>query len=335
MSHLKIENFPNQLEQSIAAREHLFDERHEAAFRLFNGHLEGDPNLVVDLYGTTVVLQNCAEPPGGGDQVVHIAQRVLLERLPWVDSVLLKERNGITEEAKQGYLIYGERPTRKVRESGVWYALDLLMNQDASFYLDTRFVRQWALENLADKDVLNTFAYTGSLGVAATAGGAATVIQTDLNKRFLNVAKESHLLNGFPIDKSHFQTADFFPQIKRLKRAEQSFDCIILDPPFFSTTHRGTVDLAKDTIRLINKLRPLVRDGGQIIAINNALYLSGDAYLQSLIALCEGGFVEIEKLIPVSEDITGYPETIQSPPITDPLPFNHATKIALLRINHA
>jgi len=322
------------LEQSIAAREHLFDERHQAAFRLFNGHLEGNPNLVVDLYGKTIVLQNCAEPPGDGDQVIQIAQGILLKRLPWVDSILLKERNGVTTEAKRGRLIYGEKPTRKVQEHGVWYALDLLMNQDASFYLDTRLVRQWAMENLAGKRVLNTFAYTGSLGVAATAGGAATVIQTDLNKRFLNVAKESHLLNGFPIDKSHFQTADFFPQIKRLKRAGERFDCVILDPPFFSTTERGIVDLANDTIRLINKLRPLVRDGGQIVAINNALYLSGAAYMQSLERLCESGFVEIEGLIPVFKDITGYPQTIQLPSITDPAPFNHSTKIALLRITH-
>jgi len=316
------------------AREHLFDERHHAAFRLFNGHLEGNSNLVVDLYGKTIVLQNCAEPPGDGDQIIQSAQKLLLERLPWVDSVLLKERNGVTSEAKRGRLIYGERPARKVQEHGIWYALDLLMNQDASFYLDTRLMRLWAIENLAGKRVLNTFAYTGSLGVAAMASGADRVIQTDLNKRFLNVAKESYALNGFPIDKSHFQATNFFPQVKRLKRAGEHFDCVILDPPFFSTTERGTVDLAKDTIRLINKLRPLVRDGGQIVAINNALYLSGAAYMQSLEALCKSGFVEIEGLIPVSEDIIGYPQTIQSLPITDPAPFNHATKIALLRIMH-
>ena len=327
-------NFSSQLENAVTARNHLFDERHQVAFRLFNGHLEGNPNLVVDLYGKTIVLQNCAEPPGDGDQSIQIARKILLERLPWVDSILLKERNGVTNEARRGRLLQGERPTRKVKEHGIWYALDLLMNQDASFYLDTRLVRQWAKENLENKRVLNTFAYTGSLGVAAMASGAAKVIQTDLNKRFLNMAKDSYSLNGFPIDKSHFQPTDFFPQVNRLKRAGERFDCVILDPPFFSTTDRGTVNLAKDTVRLINKLRPLVQNGGQIVAINNALYLSGAEYIQSLETLCESGFVEIEGMIPVSEDITGYPQTILSPPITDPAPFNHSTKIALLRITH-
>jgi 23S rRNA (cytosine1962-C5)-methyltransferase len=58
------------------------------------------------------------------------------------------------------------------------------MHGDASFYLDTRNLRGWALEHLAGKSVLNTFAYTGSLGVAAKAAGASRVVHLDLNKTF-------------------------------------------------------------------------------------------------------------------------------------------------------
>jgi 23S rRNA (cytosine1962-C5)-methyltransferase len=36
----------------------------------------------------------------------------------------------------------------------------------------------------------------------------------------------------------------------------------------------------------------------------------------------------------VPEDCTGYPHTQTTPPITDPAPFNHSTKIALLKITH-
>ena len=74
-----------------------------------------------------------------------------------------------------------EHPSLSVVEGGVQYAIDLLMNQDASFYLDTRNLRQWLRENLEELRVLNTFAYTGSLGIAAGIGDAKEVIQTDLN----------------------------------------------------------------------------------------------------------------------------------------------------------
>jgi len=333
---LNKELFLTQLEKSIAARKLLLasDEKHLSACRLFNGHLESYPELVIDLYGTTALFHNFADPPGDGDQLIQFAQSHIREQLPWLESIVLKERNGVTTEAKQGYLLYGEKLPTRVRENGIWYAVDLLLNQDASFYLDTRNARHWLAKNSAEQSMLNTFAYTGSLGVAAQAGNASRVVHTDLNRRFLNMAKTSYTLNGYPIHKRDFQTGDFFPQVNRLKRESERFDCVILDPPFFSSTDHGTVDMATDSVRLINKLRPLVKDGGRIIAINNALYLSGADYMNTLQSLCKNGFVEVEEIIPVPEDITGYPHTIQLDPVSDPAPFNHSTKIVVLRIFH-
>jgi 23S rRNA (cytosine1962-C5)-methyltransferase len=92
------------------------------------------------------------------------------------------------------------------------------------------------------------------------------------------------------------------------------------------------VDLLNDTTRLINKVRPLINDGGYLVSINNALFLSGPEYHQELEALCAEGYLSIEKLIHVPEDITGFPETrIRAEPV-DPHPFNHATKIAVLKV---
>jgi 23S rRNA (cytosine1962-C5)-methyltransferase len=71
---------------------------------------------------------------------------------------------------------------RKIKEYGVWYAVNLTMNRDVSLYLDTRNLRKWIIENVKDETVLNTFAYTGSFGVAAMKGGANRVVQIDLNR---------------------------------------------------------------------------------------------------------------------------------------------------------
>ena len=321
------------IERAIEARLNLLDDRHETAVRLFNGFLEGCPQLVIELFGQTAVLYNYANPPAEAAAVLTNAQAILLDKPPWLQAILLKTRHG-TDEEKRGIVVWGSKLTTKIREHGVRYALELQMNQDASFYLDTRQVRRWALDNLAGKEVLNTFAYTGSLGIAAKAGGASRVLHTDLNKRFLNVAKTSYMLNGFPIDKKLFRTGDFWRQVSRMKRAGEKFDCVFVDPPFFSQTVGGTVDLNKGITRVVNKIRPLVKHGGHIIAINNALFVSGAAYLAELEALCADGYVAIEQFIPVPEDCTGTPRTQATPPITDPTPFNHSTKIALLKIYH-
>jgi 23S rRNA (cytosine1962-C5)-methyltransferase len=206
------------------------------------------------------------------------------------------------------------------------------MNQDASFYLDTRNLRNWLLENAKGWNLLNTFAYTGSLGVAGLSGGAEYVIQTDRSKKFLALSRQSAMLNHLDLGKMKLRGTDFFNEVARLKRERALFDCVIIDPPFFSTTSQGTVDLVNESTRLINKVRPLIKDGGRLVTINNALFLSGKDYMQSLEALCQDAYLSIERIIPIPEDITGFPETMIGHPPADPAPFNHSTKIVILRI---
>lgn len=327
-----IQSITSLLEKALVARASLFDARHETAFRLFNGFTEGNPDIVIDLYASTLVIHNYADDPAQGNWLVQQAGKFLRESLSWLRAGVVKIRNGKTQAEKRGQLLFGTKPDMKIRDQGVWYFIDLMMNRDASFYLDTRNLRKWLIENMQDKTVLNTFAYTGSLGVAALAGGAKHVIQHDLNRQFLNIAKTSYTLNGFPIHKPDFIAADFFTLTSKLKRANETFDCVLIDPPFFSTTSKGRVDQVNESARLINKVRPLVNDGGYLIAINNALYVSGKEYMQTLEELCKDGYLKIKELIPVPDDFTGYAETRLNKQLTDPAPFNHSTKITVLEV---
>jgi 23S rRNA (cytosine1962-C5)-methyltransferase len=319
------------LEKATASRAPLLDPPHETALRLFNGFLEGFPTLTLDIYASTLVIHDYADDPEGNRAVIEEAVAYLRSTLNWLHAGIVKSRNGRTPREKNGILLFGNRPDRKIREHGVWYALDLSLNRDASFYLDTRDLRKWLIENMRSKTVLNTFAYTGSLGVAAMAGGAVRVVQTDRNRQFLNLAKDSYSLNGFPIHKADFLAQDFFPAVARFKSTKQFFDCVILDPPFFSTTAKGKVDLVHESTRLVNKVRPLVKDGGVLIAMNNALFVSGSEYMRTLEELCGDGYLKIRELIPVPQDFIGYELT--GKPLVDPSPFNHSTKIAVLDVS--
>lgn len=329
---------PLLFEAAVAARAGLVDAEHDTALRLFNGHFEGDPRYVVDAYGRTAVIFRDAPPRTADPETDALAAR-LRNALPWLEAVVLKEREGETDDARRGRMLHlalgSSGPAVEVREHGVRYVVDLLMNQDASFYLDTRNLRRWLLERSDGKRVLNTFAYTGSLGVAARAGGATQVVHTDRNSRFLDIAKASTRLNGFAVQRRDFQARDFFSFVHGAKLSGEQFDTVILDPPFYSSTRSGTVDLGRNVAPLINKLRPLVRSGGSLIVVNNALYLSGADFLRDLEGLCVGGWMAIEELISVPEDITGFVATRVATPPADPAPFNHATKkVAVLTVRH-
>ena len=137
------------LRRAAAVRADLLDERHEAALRLLNGFLEGEPSLVVELYGKTAVLHNYANPPTAGLEKVETAVSWLTTTYPWLQAVIVKTRRGETEAAKRGELVWGTAVSREIREQGVRYAIDLTLNRDSSFYLDTRTLRRWTKAGIA------------------------------------------------------------------------------------------------------------------------------------------------------------------------------------------
>ncbi|MGV8050683.1 MAG: class I SAM-dependent methyltransferase [Anaerolineaceae bacterium] len=324
-------DLPAHLERCLETRQELLANNQQQAVRLFNGFYEGLPGLVIDLYASTLVVANHAKVPETLDPSCAAAIAFYQKSLPWLEAALVKQRHSADPLKKKGVLVFGNRPADRIVENGVRYVLNLRLNQDCSFYLDTRNLRTWLLEHVAGKSILNCFAYTGALGIAALVGNANQVIQTDLNNHALQLAKKSASLNQFT-GRMGTLPLDFFKALSRFKTNGDLFDCVILDPPLFSSTGEGTVSLLDNWLGLINKARPLVAHGGCLIAINNALYLSGKDMMDQLEKLTTSGYVQIEEIIPVPEDVTGYSSTVCSSPPSSPAPFNHPTKIVILRI---
>jgi 23S rRNA (cytosine1962-C5)-methyltransferase len=327
-----LDTLKEQLDVALAARSELIDVDHRAAFRLFAGFYEGCPDLVVDVYARTLVLYGYGSSSEESRQLLERAQAHLLACLPWIECAVQKVRSSPGPAGRRGQLSQGSSPARQVQEHGVWYALDLLMNQDASLYLDTRRLRAWLLEHAAGWSALNLFAYTGALGVAALAGSAARVVQVDRSRKFMDLALRSCRLNQLDEVKMSLYRADFFSAVAHFKRTGELFDAVIVDPPYFSATGKGTVNLVDQSTRVINKARPLVKDGGYLVAINNALFLKGVDYLAGLERLCGDGYLSIETILTVPADFTGYPSTRVAHPPVDPAPFNHPTKIVVLKV---
>ena len=322
--------FEQLLQNAVLKRRMLLerDMLHRGAWRLFNGFTEGVSDLAIDLMGRTAVIHDYGKT--ALDEC--FIRDFLLKNLDFIRAIILKKRNSAVESERSGSLIYGEKPDTFIEEHNVRYAVDLTMNHDNGFYADTRNLRQYLLENMQGKSVLNTFAYTGSLGVAAAAGGAERVLQSDLSNKFLQTAYRSASLNGLTFTRKNFRFGDFFPVVSALRKEQAKFDCVIVDPPFFSRTAKGVIDQANNPLGVINKVRPLVAAGGVLIAVNNSLYLSGRDFQEKLESICDGKYLALEKFIPIPEDYCFKCDETQSYYPADPAPFNHPTKIAVLRV---
>lgn len=316
------ENLRGILITAFRKRAMLYHDPDNNAFRLFNGFCEGCADFSVDRYGSTAVILWSQKRRQPDAELLNKLKCLCLENIPGVDSVLLKNRYADNDSEKKGIMIAGNSPAACIREWGVSYPVNLLLNKDCGFYLDSALLRKWLVENAAGKRVLNTFAYTGSLGNAAAAGKALSVTQTDLNRNFLSSQSSSQ----------EYIFGDFFHVTASLRRSDRLFDMILLDPPFFANAGRSAkVDQARNAAGLINKIRPLAAHRGKIIVLNNALFLSGMDFLSQVEPLC-GEWLSLSEIIPVPESFFGYHPVSPDHFPADPAPFNHPTKIIVLDV---
>lgn len=326
------------IERRMSAMPALFLEPHRSAFRLFNGFTEGDPSLSVELFARCAVLYDYSDSPEGDPVKARAVCEVLCARFSWIECVLWKRRKANDPSLRNGVLLRGERsqlPSHIEEGEGspVRYAVDLMLNRDASFYVDTASLRAWLRRSCKGRSVLNTFAYTGSLGVAAFAGGARRVVQVDRSAKFLALAKKSYVLNGWSEpSRADLIVDDFFRAVGRLKAQSLLFDDVIVDPPLFSRSNAGTVDLESEPLRLLDKVQPLVAHGGRVILVNNALFLSGERWMDAIAARCAKGYLSVREVIEVDRCSRGWAtETARAWP-ADPAPFVHPTKIVVLDV---
>jgi len=83
--------------------------------------------------------------------------------------------------------------------------------------------------------VLNAFAYTGAIGIAAALGGAAEVVSVDTSRPALALAEEAWAANGLPAARGRFVVADVF---EFLRQGAEPYELIVLDPPPFVRRRR-------------------------------------------------------------------------------------------------
>ena len=319
MQRHAIQYFLNAAEE----RTGLLPATHDGAVRLFNGYTEGVPGLTVELYGETLVIWH-----HGSRTLADELFKAAVERFPFITAALWKQH------AHADIVLLGNPGMlcTRILEADIWYAIRLTLHSGTGLYLDTRPLRAWAKANLSGKVVLNAFAYTGALGVAAQAAPAAQVIHTDRSARFLAIAKASYALNGWKISPSQFVIGDFFAVMRKFNRQGKLFDCVFVDPPYFGGTSRQGAWHADDMWRLLNKVRPLVGHGGRLVAVNNGVFVSGTEYMEALERICADGYATMESLIPAPLDFVGTRRTRTGSALVDPKPFNHSTKIAILRM---
>jgi 23S rRNA (cytosine1962-C5)-methyltransferase len=153
-----------------------------------------------------------------------------------------------------------------VLESGVHYLIRPAAGLSVGLFLDMREVREWVRKMARGRIVLNLFAYTCSLGVSATLGGAARVLNVDVSKPYLDWGQENYRLNDLTADPHDFVFGNAFDWLGRFARRRERFDMVIVDPPSFSST---PFSVLRDYPRLVEAAAVATSPGAILLAATN------------------------------------------------------------------
>jgi 23S rRNA (cytosine1962-C5)-methyltransferase len=156
------------------------------------------------------------------------------------------------------------------------YGIDFESGYSAGLFVDQRENRSF-VRTVKPKMLLNCFAYTCSFSVAGATVGAKTV-NVDLSKKSLARGRENLALNSVLTEGHRFIADDVMEFLPRLARKNEKFDCIILDPPTFSRSHRGKAfQVEQDFEKLLSLALEIAERDAHILLSTNCTSLNEHA----------------------------------------------------------
>lgn len=220
-------------------------------YRLVHGEGDNLPGLIIDIYGSTAVIQSHSVGMHESRNAVCEALKVVMgENL---ENIYYKSDTTLPYKAELGaeneYLYGGENVNNIVTENGLKFHGDWLKGQKTGFFVDQRDNRSLLEKYSGGRSVLNMFCYTGGFSFYAMRGNAKTVHSVDSSAKAIMMTEENIKLN-FPDDNRHKAFAeDAFKFLKNIQKDE--YDLIVLDPPAFAK-HRGAIKNALQGYKRLN-----------------------------------------------------------------------------------
>nr|MBR9811752.1 class I SAM-dependent rRNA methyltransferase [bacterium] len=234
---LDAEFFLRRLGQAINYRESLAIE--QDLRRIIWSESDGLPGVIVDQYGDHLVLQTTTLAM---DQRKDLIVSCLVELLAPKSITLrndssMRRPEGLEQEI---VMVHGNQPDPfTVSHLDSIFEVDPANGQKTGLYLDIMDSYQKVARLAPGKKVLDLFCNQGGFSLACALAGAESVRAVDISEDATTAAAKNAELTGVQIEAITANAFDF------LRKHNETYDLIILDPPSF-TRNKKTV---KDAMR--------------------------------------------------------------------------------------
>ena len=252
-----------RLERALKLRERLYRAPY---YRLVHAEADGLPGLVVDRFGSVLVVQSNA----AGIAVLEPLVIDALTALFHPDAIVLRNDSpartleGLQQEVRvaRGSI---DGPVA-VEENGAVFLADVPGGQKTGWFFDQRDNRAFIGALARDARVIDLYCYSGGFAVSAALGGATSITGIDRSEAALALASEAAARNGVG-DICTFRRAEVFAEAASLAAGGERFDVVIADPPAFARSRR-------DVPAALRGYRKLARLAGNLAAPGGIVFLA-------------------------------------------------------------
>ncbi|MDX1431419.1 MAG: class I SAM-dependent rRNA methyltransferase [Gammaproteobacteria bacterium] len=249
--------------------------------RLVYGESDALPGLVVDGYGTVLVVQiGTAGMERLREEVVSALVSLCAPR-----AVVLRNDLASRElEGLESYVetVHGSVPEPVVvHENGCEFEISPLAGQKTGWYYDHRLNRARGAHLARDTRVLDCFSYAGGFGIQAAAGGAREVLCVDSSRAALDAVVRNAERNRVG-DRIDVRCGDVFETLRALRAEGEQFDLVMLDPPAFVRRKKDLKAGSEAYARLNRLAMQVLPADGYLLSASCSSHLSASEH-QALI----------------------------------------------------
>ena len=271
--------------------------------RLVWSEADGLPGLVIDRYGSVLVVQ-CSTLG-----MVHARETIVagvlevggdLHVFGW-DDPLTARFEGF--EPARGWLGRPGPAQLVVEENSVKFEVTFGAAQKTGLYLDQAENRRRVGALARDRAVLDVFAYTAGFACHALAAGARSALCVESGADAVRVARANLELNGMA-DRAEIRPVNAFDELRQLERARARFDLVVLDPPPFARS-RSALDAATRGYKEINlRAMKLLEPGGLLATFSCSHHVSEGLFEE----ICRAAATDAGATLRVLDRLTQSPD---------------------------
>ena len=271
--------FAKRIDRAVSLRRELLKlDDVTDAYRLIHSEADGLSGLVVDRFGSTLVLEFFA---AGMHRFRDVIRAELQRHFPdarfyWFAEEHVGKQESFDCRAPE------PPPPSVITEHGLRFRVAPGSKHKTGFFVDQRDNRKTLAGFCEGKRVLDLCCNSGGFAVYAKAlGGAAEAVGIDLDEQAIALAKQNANLNMAQV---RFVQADLFAWLRDILPSGQRFDVVVLDPAKM-TRDRDLLSILAATKKYLdmNKLAlQAVAPGGIFLTCSCTGLVSEETFLETL-----------------------------------------------------